>query len=177
VFNTLGSEQVAYYYLSFSIGTLILVIPTSFSTSIFVEGSHGIPLKELVKKSLSTTFLFLIPLIVIFLIFGDAILKLIGADYNEGFNLLIIMAISSIPFTIFQVFCSIKKVQNDINIIILFNLIISITILTLSYLFLDVFGITGVGYAWFIGYGIISLLIMVIINKKPILNKETYYKT
>ena len=41
VLNMLGEAEAARYYIAFAIGNLVLIIPSSLGTSLFVEGSHG----------------------------------------------------------------------------------------------------------------------------------------
>ena len=39
VLNTLGAEQAAYCYIAYAIATLLFMIPSAISMSLFVEGS------------------------------------------------------------------------------------------------------------------------------------------
>lgn len=41
VLNILGAEQNAIYYIAYTIGAFVFIIPISFGTSLFVEGSYG----------------------------------------------------------------------------------------------------------------------------------------
>jgi Na+-driven multidrug efflux pump len=75
------------------------MIPGAFSTSLFVEGSHGEALKKNTLKSLLGTFSLLIPAVII-------------------------------------------------------------------YIFIIGFGILGVGYAWMVGYGLSSLIVVVMVWKE-----------
>ena len=52
VLNVLGANAAAYYYIAFMIASLLFMIPSAISMSLFVEGSHGEALKKTVIKSL-----------------------------------------------------------------------------------------------------------------------------
>ena len=162
VLNILGAEKAAYYYIAYTIAALLFMIPNSISMSLFVEGSNGENLKESVEKSLVILFLFLVPASTIVIMFPDLILGLIGSNYSEGGEqLLKIMALSSFFVAFNYIYSSIKRIQYEIQKMVIVNSIISISLILLSYILIKQFGIIGVGYAWLISYGLGSLLVMI----------------
>ncbi|MGF7119182.1 polysaccharide biosynthesis C-terminal domain-containing protein [Methanobacterium oryzae] len=166
VLNILGAVDAAYYYISFAIFSVLSFIPNAFSTSLFVEGSHGKSLNETAIKSFKLTVIILIPLIILIFLYGDVMLSIFGKDYLEGFTLLKILSISSFFVAIYQTYISIKKVQKDIKSLIIISSMNSALIIFLSYLLMMIFGINGIGYSWLISYGIFALLILIKIKRK-----------
>ena len=160
VLNVLGSGQTAYYYITYTIASFLFMLSSAFSTSLFVEGSHGESLRENTKKSLIAIFSLLIPLAGLIFIFGKYILGLFGSDYVNGLDLLRVMIISSFLYSICQVYYSIGKVRNKIKDLILVSLVISILLIGSSYFLMDIFGIVGIGYAWVISYLAGSILVI-----------------
>lgn len=160
VLNLLGVNEAAYYYISYAIASIIFMIPNAVSTSLFVEGSHGESLKKSVVKSYTLIFMLLIPAVLITYFFGNFILSFLGKRYLESLELLKIFALSSFFVAIVYVYFSIKRVQMDIKSLMLVSIVIGILILSLSPLFLLEFGIIGIGYAWLITYGGISLALI-----------------
>ncbi len=159
ILNIEGPTVAAVYFITYTIVSLLLVIPSAFSTSLFVEGSHGASLKRSTMKTLVSIFILLIPAILFLCFFGDILLGFVGEEYKIGFELMKIMAISTIFYSIFQVYLSIKKAQKDMGRLFVISALNFILILGLSYVFLNFYGMVGIGYAWFIGYMIIMLVI------------------
>ena len=166
VLNILGAEETAHYYIAYAIASLLFMIPIAFSTSLFVEGSHGEALKKNTLKSLSAIASLLAPAVIILYLFGGFLLGIIGKSYVEGFDLLRIFALSSLFVAICRVYFSIKKVQKDVKGLVFLSALIFVLITGLSYAFMLEFGIIGVGYAWMVGYGIGCVCVGVMVWKE-----------
>lgn len=166
ILNLEGPKEAAIYSITFSISSLLMVIPNSFSMSLFVEGSYGRSLKRTAFKSFSIIFGLLIPSILFLFLFGDILLGIMGQEYIQGFFLMKMMAVSMVFYSFFIIFLSIKKVQKDIKGIMLFSGMNFLVILGLSYTFLLNFGVLSIGFAWLIGYIIICCVILIIVITK-----------
>ena len=95
IINTVGAEENGYFYIAYTIAGLLLMIPNAVSTSLFVEGSHNLPLKENVIKLVKFTIVLLIPAVLFMLIFGNQILLLFDKEYSDkSFQLLQYFTIS-----------------------------------------------------------------------------------
>lgn len=173
VLNLLGAEQAAQYFIAYTITALLFLIPTSFTTSLFVEGSHGGALKRNVLKSIAGIFVLLIPAVVGLFIFGEYILGLIGPDYVGGFELVKVLAISSLLFSISEVFIAIKKVQYGLKSLIGISAAIFILLLGSSYVLMQQFGILGVGYALTLTYAVIGIFVVLSMAKKYVWSTTT----
>lgn len=160
IINVLGAKDGAYFYIAYSIAGILTIIPTAASMSLFVEGSHGVPLRENIIKSLVITLIFLLPSLIIILIFGDKILLIFSNEYSiESFKLLQLLAISSIFSTIYWIYLSIKKIQKDIKMVNLISIISTLLLIILSYILMLRYGLIGMGYAWLISNVVISIII------------------
>lgn len=161
--NLLGANITAIYFMSYSIASLLFMIPYAFSSSLFVEGSHKLPIRTKTLKSLLGIFSILVPLVLIIYVFGGFILGIIGTNYVQGQNLLKLFSISSFFVAISSTYISIMKIQKDIKgLIIIGGLIFALTI-GLSYPFILKFGLIGIGYSWLVGYGLCSFIILILI--------------
>lgn len=166
-------EQAAYYYLVSGIVSLLIMIPNSVSTSLFVEGSNGQSLEKAIIKALITIFLFLTPIAVILYLYGYLILGFIGPDYiSGGFEILRLMIISSYFVALSYVYFAIRRIEKDVKEIAALSGIIFILLLGFGYILLPVYGIIGIGYAWIISYGVGSLIIIYQICSKKNLTQE-----
>jgi len=159
VLNLLGAEKAAYYYIAFAISNLIFMIPYSVSMSLLVEGSHGRNLKSAVLKSLVAIYALLVPTIMFAYFCGNIILNLFGREYTQAFGLLRILALSSFFVAVVYVYLAIKRVQMHVKSIILLNFTTCLVLLFLSYIFIPIFDITGVGYVWIVTYVFASLVV------------------
>lgn len=161
IVNLLTPQDAALYYIAFTIGTLVLIIPDALSTSFFVEGSHGIDLKKGAIQTLAMNYLILVPAILLLIFFGDQLLGLFGKEYGAAFTLLKIFAVSSLFVTIQNLFIPIQNIRLQVRGIVIMNLIRFILLLSLSYIFLMWFGVNGAGYAWAVTYIILGAGIVV----------------
>ena len=154
VLNVLGAEETAHYYIAFAITSLLFMIPSALSTSLFVEGSHGEGLKKGTLKALRAIFLLMIPAAFILYFGGEWLLGLIGKDYAASvLELLRILVISSFFMAVSSIFMTIKKVQKDVLGLILLSGLIFGLLIGLGYVFMLAYGVTGIGYAYVAGYG------------------------
>ncbi|MCT8336574.1 polysaccharide biosynthesis protein [Methanoculleus sp. Afa-1] len=166
VLHVLGAESTANYYITYAIVSILFMIPYAFTTSLFVEGSHGGEMKRSVLRTLASMFALLIPAIIILSLFGEPILGLIGKDYVEGMALLRVLAVSALFVSVCQTFISIAKVRNDIRSLVVLSGFVSIALLGLGYALMNRFGLIGMGYAWFATYAAGTLLVGLILKKK-----------
>ena len=164
VLNVLGAEQAAYYYIAYAIAALLFKIPYAVSMSLFVEGSHGEALKRTVTRSLFAISLLLIPAAVILYACGSWVLSLVGADYaSGGLAVLRMMVVASLFVGVNYVYFAIKRVQKDVKGLVVISGVIGGLLVGLGYVFVVMFGIVGVGYAWLVSNGIGSAMVAVMV--------------
>ena len=149
ILNTIGAEKNAYFYVAYSVAGLLTMIPSAVSMSLFVEGSHSLPLKESVVKSLMLIALLMVPALVFIIFFGDKLLLLFSKEYSEeSFEMLRLLAISSIFSAVTSIYISIKKIQGEVIIINYTTFALSVLIIGIGYLSLLKYELIGLGYAW-----------------------------
>ena len=166
VLHVLGAESTANYYITYAIVSILFMIPYAFTTSLFVEGSHGGEMKKSVLRTLASMFALLIPAIIGLSLFGEQILNLIGKDYVEGIALLQVLALSAIFVSVCQTFISSAKVRNDIRSLMILSGFVSVALLGFGYTLMHRFGLIGMGYAWLGTYVAGTLLVGVILKRK-----------
>ncbi len=159
VLNMLGEAEAARYYIAFAMGNLVLIIPNSLGTSLFVEGSHGEGLRKSVLSAGHMSLALLVPVVLLLLLFGDRLLGMLKGEYMEAFDLLRIFAVSSFPVTIYSLFIPIQNVRMRVESIVRLNALRCMLLLGLSYVLMQRYGILGAGYAWIATYAILCLAI------------------
>lgn len=165
ILGLVGEANAAKYYIAYAVGNLVLIIPESLSTSLFIEGSHGENLKKNTIRVVFTVYVFLIPAIIVIYLFGGYLLNLIGKDYSGALDLLRIIVLSSIFIPISSLFVSIQNVRMRVKNIVKLNFLMFVLLPILSYVLILRFGIIGVGYAWMLSNGILSITVLIMIKK------------
>ncbi len=162
IVNILGAEENAYFYVAYSVAMLLIMIPNAVSTSLFVEGSHSLPIKENVFKSLKLILLLLVPALAFIFLFGDKLLLLFSKEFSEeSFEILRLLAVSSLFSAVISVYTSIKMIQKDVRMINYVSFALSVLIIGLGYVSLLKYGLVGLGYAW-VGANVVVCAVVVV---------------
>lgn len=162
--NHLGSAQAAYYYMAMTMASLLYVIPTATTHSLFAEGSHDdTRLVQLTIATSKLTALLLAPAIVVLIAGGQFVLLVFGKSYStEGQTLLQLFAVSGLFYAVNTVLSTWLRVQHRMRPLIVITLIGTVCICVGSYLLIS-FGINGIGLAWLGGQLLMSILFAAVI--------------
>jgi O-antigen/teichoic acid export membrane protein len=165
VLNVSGKADAGLYYIGFTVGYFALQIPTALSTSFFVEGVYGESLRKSLKKVAMMTLGILTVTVVFLVLLGGPVLSLFGGEYVEAVGLLRLIAISSFFYAGYIFFTIILNMKMRVNYVLILNVVLFILIDGLSYLLIGHYGITGIGYAFIIAYGLVDLYILYLSQK------------
>jgi len=161
VLNLLGAEQNAYFYIAWTIGNILLMVPVATSLSLFAEGSYNEnQLSRQVKQSLKLILLIVVPAIIVIFLLGEKILLLFGTAYSENATkLLWFLALSALPASINYIYFSMKRVEMRMKSVITLTAFIAVATLGLSYVLFPRVGIIGAGIAWLASQIVVALII------------------
>jgi O-antigen/teichoic acid export membrane protein len=164
VVNILGAESNAYFYVAWMIAGIIFAIPMSISSSLFAEGSHYEErLGENVIRATIFSFLLLVPVVILLMLVGKWLLLAFGHSYSaNGWHLLQVLAISSLPLNINLIYISVLRVANKIKELIIIRGLIATIVVVVSYIIIPTSGIIGIGYAWLSAQGVIAIYVILI---------------
>jgi O-antigen/teichoic acid export membrane protein len=160
VLNMEGDAAAGIFYIAFTLGNFLLQIPIALSVSFFVEGVYGESMRKNLVKSGTTIILLLVPGIALFWVFGANILGFFGDVYVNAIDLLRLVALSSLVFTIYSLFLPILNIKMRIKALITLNFLIMMLLVGLTCIFVSMFGISGVGYAMIGTFSIIDIVII-----------------
>jgi O-antigen/teichoic acid export membrane protein len=162
VVSRLGAEPNAFFYVGWSVGSVLFMIPTATSFSLFAEGSHAEEkLGSEVKRSLKLLSVLLIPAVIICILFGDKILLIFGGAYSENATgLLRILAINALPMSFNYIYIAARRVQKRMRGVVVLTALLAVITLVASYLLLPLWGIVGAGAACLLSQGVLSLIIL-----------------
>ena len=164
ILSVLGSNKAAYYYITFTLGNMILLVPNALNTSFFVEGSYGQDVKKLLKRVTFASYVYLIPVVVFVLLFGDLLLMLFGKEYVEGFKLLKIIVISSFFVILVNFYTTIFNIQKKVHYVVMLMFARALLYLGLAYPLMIKYDILGIGYSWLFTHAILAILGVVFIR-------------
>ena len=162
VVNMLGAEANAYFYIGWALSNVIVIIPTSVTTSLFAEGSYNeTRLKTHILRSLKMIFIFLVPAILFVLILADKLLLLFGTQYSgNAAELVRIMAVAVLPLTVNIIYLNIKRVQKDLKMIIRMPAFVAFISILLALILIPHIGFNGAGIAWLTAQSCCALAIV-----------------
>jgi len=172
----LGAEATAYFYIAWAIASIVFMIPIAISFSVLAEGSYY---EELlipsIRKSLLLCTVILVPSILILCALGSKLLLLFGATYSqESLTLLIVLAFSSLPLMVNQFYITIHRVRKNIKMVAIVSGIIALLCLSLGYILMLRFGITGVGIGFLAAQIIVAVTVFLPMIRQPKIHKVSY---
>ncbi|QDA32235.1 lipopolysaccharide biosynthesis protein [Thermococcus indicus] len=163
VLTMLSKEEAAYFFIAFTIGNLLLIVPNSINMSFFVEGSHGLAnMKRALKKAIIFSYAYLAAISIFIWFFGRFILVFFGSEYVRGLDLLRIVTLSGFLVVVVNFYVTILNIQKRVREVATIYILKAILFLGLSYLLVPRFGIVGVGWGWLGAYLLIFSGILII---------------
>ena len=159
VVNLLGAEQGAYFFVAWSVATVIFIAIDAISTSFFAAGSQSVEdMKRIALRSLKIAYLILAPIVVLILLFTPDVLTLFGEGYPENSSsLLMLLSICTIPMAFNELYANTKRINNEMRALITYNLASAVGILGLGALLMLQMGIIGLGVGFLLSQFIIML--------------------
>lgn len=153
VVDILGASENAYFYVSWTMAGVALLVPMMTSLTLLAEGSEaGTRLGTHIRRSLKMNLFILVPVLAVLCIFGDKILLIMGRQYSSaGGKLLWLLAPAAIPAAINMLYVSILRVEKKLGLIMLVTGTVAAITLALSWVLIPRMGLTGVGVGWLSG--------------------------
>lgn len=151
--SQLGTKEPAYYYMAFTIASILYTIAYSAMQSAFAEGSHNDErIHEYIKKGFKLASVLMIPSAVLLIFGANTLLHVFGKSYsNEGAYLLQLFCVSSLFVALYSGIGSILKVKKMTGALIMMNSVYVATIFITAYVLLPSMHLPAVGYAWIAG--------------------------
>ncbi|MEZ4673800.1 MAG: hypothetical protein R2932_06085 [Caldilineaceae bacterium] len=161
VTQVLGAEANAYFYMPWMITAGLHLIPQTMATSFTVEATHdGERRAEYFQKVVSQCLRLLLPLVLLVSLGAPYILAFFGAEYAaQGTTLLRILPWALLPNVFVAMHLSMARLQNRMRVVMSIQGAVCVLMLTFSYLFMQWWGIAGVGSAWLVAHIIVAVVI------------------
>ena len=147
VLNTYGAAPNAYFYMSWTMSTVLLAIAYGISTSLFAEGAHEVRnVGGDIVRSLKLILLIVLPAAILMIVFSDKLLLLYGGAYSAaGTQVLRLFSLSVLPGSINLLYFSLARVEKWLKNLLLVCVAMAVLTIFSGYLLLPHFGIVGVG--------------------------------
>ena len=124
------------------------------------ECSYGEDLRFNVLRAVKFISLLLLSTIIFIFLFGNYLLLIFGNQYaKNSLEVLRILALASIPYSVNALYASIKRIKKEIKPLIYMYAGISILTIVISYLLMQSIEIIGVGIAWVLANGFVAIFI------------------
>jgi O-antigen/teichoic acid export membrane protein len=161
VVSQLGPRQAAYFQTPWLAGTSFDLLLFSFATSLIVEASvRPASASATVRRAVRLAPLFLIPGMVILVVGAPYFLRILGPAYAANGTQLLRLVALTLPFMAVNVlYITYARLARRVRRVLTIQVSMATIVLTLTALFLGHFGITGVGLAFLIGHGVVSLFV------------------
>lgn len=153
IVHELGAEDAAYYYMAFTIASVLYTISYASMQSAFAEGSHDEKaMRTHVIKAVKLIGALLTPAILVTVAFSGLVLKIFGKSYStHGTMLLELFAVSAFAVALYSALGTIFKITKNLRGVVVMNLVYASTILGLSYILLSHEKLLAIGWAWLFG--------------------------
>jgi O-antigen/teichoic acid export membrane protein len=170
----LSASENAYFYTTWMMAGIFLIISPSVSLALFAEGAHS-P-HELLGKAraaLGVIGAMVIPCLVAVFFVGGYMLSVFGAAYEQhGVGLLRIALVASIPDAITNVYVAVLIVQARLAVAATLNVTMGLGIVGLSWLFLPSIGISAVGWSFLVMQLCGCVFVVIDLLRKSITGRE-----
>ncbi len=165
--NIVNPEKSAYFYIAWLIGHLLFAVSLWTGSSLLAEISHNPEeLRYQVIKAGKFILLILLPAIIILFLFGHLILSLFGPTYIATLDLLHVLAISSIPLALNELYATVCRFDKNIIPIIIMRVFTAFVTIGLGYFLLEKLDLTGIGIAWLASQTVIMFIVLPILLKR-----------
>jgi O-antigen/teichoic acid export membrane protein len=138
----LSARENAYFYTTWMLAALFLVIAPAFSNNLFAEGMHR-------PEELGALGAIMVPGLVAILVLGGTMLSAFGHAYSgHAVGLLRLVVLASIPDAVVHVYVGVLRAEA--RLVAAASLLVGIGVGTvlISWFLLPVIGISAVGYAF-----------------------------
>lgn len=163
VLERAGATANAYFYMTWTIAYSLYLVSRNMGMSLISEAAADPEqMASYTYRTFIQTSRMLVPMVAVCVVGAPLILQLFGDTYaEEAAWLLRLLCLSAIPNVITAMYISVARVQRRmLSIVVVFGALCSL-VLTLSLIFLDTYGVTGVGLAWLIGQSVIAIALVI----------------
>jgi O-antigen/teichoic acid export membrane protein len=157
-----GTEANAFFFVAWSVATVLDVALVNVAGSLTVEGARQRDrLGELVARLLRRAALVAVPLVIVVLAGAPWILTLYGDAYAaNSTDLLRVVVLAALPRIVIVVWMSLNRVRQQLGRILAVQAAITSSVLAVSWVFLPTHGILAVGVAHLVTQTVVAVALL-----------------
>ena len=148
----LSTTANAYFYVAWMVAGLALIVSPGVASALFAEGSHAPD--QLTRHVKTATFVILVllgPVGALLALLGKQVLDVFGGGYAaHGYVLLLVVIAGTLPNAATTLIVAVLRVKRRLREAAALNIGIAVLTLTLAWVLLPRFGVTGAGVAWLV---------------------------
>ncbi len=166
VLNLAGPEEIAAYYLAWTIAYSLYLIGRSMGVSLLAEGAANTDrIGVLAADALVHTMLLLAVGLVFVIAGAPLIMALFGPHYaKEGVGLLRVLALSCLPWSLVTIYLAVARANGHLIIVAIVQIATLVLALGLGAQLVHTMGAFGMGLAWLATHTIVAVSIAVYIH-------------
>jgi putative effector of murein hydrolase LrgA (UPF0299 family) len=163
VVGVLNAEMGAYFYVAWTIASVILMISYATGSSLLAEGSvEPSQFRPNAARAIKFMLLLLVPAIVLVFLLGDMVLAWFGRDYSDNaFSLLCLLSVSGIPLSISTIYVTQMRIRRKMWPIICLYAFVACFTVGVGYALMDRMDqhLLGIGIAWLVSNCMVAAVV------------------
>jgi O-antigen/teichoic acid export membrane protein len=146
----LDASSNAYFYASWMLGSVFLIVSPAIAASLFAEGARDVATIGVRTRRAFRILAVLLPLpIAVGVLGGRWVLLVFGPDYaHRGYVLLAVLAIAAVPDAVTNVAVAVLRVTGRLRYAAMLNVAMGAVALVGAWVLLPRWGIIGAGVSW-----------------------------
>lgn len=173
VLNRTSESQAAYFFLPWTITSVLLLVATSTTTSLTVESVSDLSqLRAFCRRTLVHTFALLAVPVTVLFIAGPTLLRLFGHGYAEhGGTTLRLLSLGVLPNGVVLIGLGVLRIRGRIGQLAALQALSCVLVLGISYVLLPHHGIASVGLAFVVSQFVTAACLLVT-DLRPIMTRS-----
>jgi O-antigen/teichoic acid export membrane protein len=158
VLSTVGAEANAYFFVAWSIASLLVAIPTAITSSLLAEGSHaGSDMGDHFRRAFGMTLLVMLPATALWWAIAPGLLGLFGPSYAaEGVDTLRVLSLAALPLSVVLLYLTRARVHREIRRVLMITSVTGGSTLVLGAVLVGSAGATGAALGFLIANTIVA---------------------
>jgi O-antigen/teichoic acid export membrane protein len=162
-----GKEMGAYFYIAWTIASVVMMISYATGSSLLAEGSID-PSKFVSSAAKAMRFMLLLLVMAIAVVFvaGGWVLSWFGEEYSENaFPLLRVLTVSGIPMAVITVYVTQKRIERKTWPVVLIYAFVACFTIGVGYTLIDRTDLLGIGIAWLVSNSLAAVAVGVLMTR------------
>lgn len=156
-----GKEMGAYFYIAWTIASVVMMISYATGSSLLAEGSVDPgQFGGSTTKAMRFMLLLLAAAIVIVFVAGGWVLSWFDEGYSENaFSLLRVLSVSGVPIAVTTIYVTQKRIERKMWPVIIVYAFVACFTVGVGYALIDRTDLLGIGIAWLVSNSLVAMVV------------------